>query len=159
MRKSRFTEAQIIGMIKEQEAGLPTSELCRKHGLSPATFYKLKAKYGGMDLSDAKRLKQLEDENAKLKRLLADAMLDRAIAAPLVQANGEGGSEGSLGKALTTPMARRDAVLRAMNDHPISQRRACVLIGVDPKTVRRERPPDRAIGRHWFEPNGEAGNP
>ena len=52
MRKSRFTEAQIIGMIKEQEAGLPTAELCRKHGLSPATFYKLKAKYGGMDLSD-----------------------------------------------------------------------------------------------------------
>eukprot|EP01031_Cornospumella_fuschlensis_P048950 gene48950-59931_t len=73
MRKSRFTEAQIIGMIKEQEAGLPTSELCRKHGLSPATFYKLKAKYGGMDLSDARRLKQLEDENSKLKRLLADA--------------------------------------------------------------------------------------
>jgi putative transposase len=70
MRKSRFTEAQIIGMIKEQEAGLPTSELCRKHGLSPATFYKLKAKYGGMDLSDAKRLKQLEDENAKLKRAM-----------------------------------------------------------------------------------------
>ena len=76
MRNSRFTEAQIIGMIKEQEAGLPTSDLCRKHGLSPATFYKLKAKHGGMDLSDAKRLKQLEDENAKLKRLLADAMLD-----------------------------------------------------------------------------------
>ena len=56
MRNSRFTEAQIIGMIKEQEAGLPTSELCRKHGLSPATFYKLKAKYGGMELSDAKRV-------------------------------------------------------------------------------------------------------
>ena len=79
MRKSRFTEAQIIGMIKEQEAGLPTAELCRKHGLSPATFYKLKAKHGGMDLSDAKRLKQLEDENAKLKRLLADAMLDNVV--------------------------------------------------------------------------------
>ena len=79
MRKSRFTEAQIIGMIKEQEAGLPTSELCRKHGLSPATFYKLKAKNGGMDLSDAKRLRQLEDENAKLKRLLADAMLDNVV--------------------------------------------------------------------------------
>jgi putative transposase len=79
MRKSRFTEAQIIGMIEEQEAGLPTAELCRKHGLSPATFYKLKAKYGGMDLSDAKRLKQLEDENAKLKRLLADAMLDNVV--------------------------------------------------------------------------------
>lgn len=79
MRKSRFTEAQIIGMIKEHEAGLPTSELCRKHGLSPATFYKPKAKYGGMDLSDANRLKQLEDENAKLKRLLADAMLDNVV--------------------------------------------------------------------------------
>lgn len=79
MRKSRFTEAQIIGMIKEQEAGLPTAELCRKHGLSPATFYKLKAKYGGMELSDAKRLKQLEDENAKLKRLLADTMLDNVV--------------------------------------------------------------------------------
>ena len=79
MRKSRFTEAQIIGMIKEQEAGLPTAELCRKHGLSPATFYKLKAKYGGMDLSDAKRLKQLEYENAKLKRLVADVMLDNVV--------------------------------------------------------------------------------
>lgn len=79
MRKSRFTEAQIIGMIKEQEAGLPTAGLCRKHGLSPATFYKLKAKYGGMDLSDAKRLKQLEDENAKLKRLVADVMLDNVV--------------------------------------------------------------------------------
>lgn len=79
MRKSRFTEAQIIGMIKEQEAGMATAEVCRRHGLSPATFYKLKAKYGGMELSDAKRLKQLEDENAKLKRLLADAMLDNVV--------------------------------------------------------------------------------
>ena len=68
MRKSRFTDAQIIGMIKEQEAGLPTAELCRKHGLSPATFYKLKAKYGGMDLSAT-----------KLKRLVADVMLDNAV--------------------------------------------------------------------------------
>ena len=72
-------DEQIIGMIKEQEAGLPTAELCRKHGLSPATFYKLKAKYGGMDLSDAKRLKQLEEENAKLKRLVADVMLDNVV--------------------------------------------------------------------------------
>ena len=79
MRKSRFTDAQIIGMIKEQEAGLPTADLCRKHGLSPATFYKLKAKYGGMDLSDANRLKQLEAENAKLKRLVADVMLDNVV--------------------------------------------------------------------------------
>ena len=79
MRKSRFTEAQIIGMIKEQEAGLLTAELCRKHGLSPATFYKLMAKYGGMDLSDANRLKHLEAENARLKRLVADVMLDNVV--------------------------------------------------------------------------------
>ena len=76
MRKSRFTEAQIIGMSKEQEAGMPTAEVCRRHGLSPATFYKLKAKYGGMEVSEAARLKALEDENAKLKRMLADSMLD-----------------------------------------------------------------------------------
>ena len=72
MRKSRFTETQIIGMINEQEAGLTVAEVCRKNGISPASFYKLKAKYGGMDVSDARRLKQLEDENAKLKRLVAD---------------------------------------------------------------------------------------
>jgi putative transposase len=68
-----------IGMLKEQEAGLPTAELCRKHGLSPATFYKLKAKYGGIDLSDTKRLRQLQEENAKLKRLVADVMLDNVV--------------------------------------------------------------------------------
>jgi len=79
MRKSRFTEEQIIGMIKEQEAGLSTAEVCRKHGLSPATFYKLKAKYGGVEVSDARRLRQLEDENSKLKRLLAETVLDNAI--------------------------------------------------------------------------------
>ena len=79
MRESRFTEAQIIGMIKEQEAGMATAEVCRRHGLSPATFYKLKAKYGGMDVSDAQRLRALEDENGKLKRLLADAMLDNVV--------------------------------------------------------------------------------
>ena len=79
MRKSRFTETQIIGMIKEQEAGMPTAEVCRKHGLNQGTFYKFKAKYGGMDVSDAVKLRTLEDENAKLKRLLADAMLDNSV--------------------------------------------------------------------------------
>ena len=79
MMKCRFTEAQIIGMIKEQEAGLPTVEICRKHGLNTATFYKLKGKYGGIEVSDARRLRQLEDENGKLKRLLADSMLDNVI--------------------------------------------------------------------------------
>ena len=78
MRPSRFTEEQIIGMLKEQEAGAATSDVCRKHGISSATFYKFKAKYGGMDVSDARRLKTLEDENARLKKLLADSMLDNA---------------------------------------------------------------------------------
>lgn len=72
-------DEQIIGMLKEQEAGVATAEVCRRHGLSPATFYKLKAKYGGMDVSDAQRLRALEDENGKLKRLLADAMLDNIV--------------------------------------------------------------------------------
>ena len=79
MRKSRFTETQIIGMIKEQEAGPTVADVCRKHGISPASFYKLKAKYGGMDVSDARRLKQLEDENAKLKRIVADLSLDKEM--------------------------------------------------------------------------------
>lgn len=79
MKRSRFTEEQIIGMIKEQEAGMPTAEVCRKHGISTASFYKYKAKYGGMEVSDARKLKALEDENAKLKKLLAEQMLDNAI--------------------------------------------------------------------------------
>ena len=74
-------------MIKEQEAGMPTAEVCRRHGLSPATFYKYKSKYGGMGLSDVKRLKMLENENAKLKRLLADAMLDNAVLKDLLGKN------------------------------------------------------------------------
>ena len=79
MRALRFTEEQIIGMLKEQEAGAATVDVCRKHGISSATFYKFKAKYGGMDVSDARRLKTLEDENARLKKLLAEQMLDNAI--------------------------------------------------------------------------------
>lgn len=76
MKKARFTEEQIIGLLREQEAGVTTAEVCRRYGFSAATFYKWKAKYGGLDVSEAKRLKALEDENSRLKRLLADAMLD-----------------------------------------------------------------------------------
>ena len=76
MKRSRFTEEQVIGILREQEAGVATAEVCRRHGVSSATFYKWKAKFGGMDVSEARRLKALEDENAKLKRMLADSMLD-----------------------------------------------------------------------------------
>ena len=78
MQRLRFTEDQIIAVLREQEAGVPTAEICRKHAVSSATFYKWKAKYGGLDVSEAKRLRALEDENGRLKRMLADAMLDNA---------------------------------------------------------------------------------
>ncbi len=79
MRKSRFTEEQIIQVLTEQERGVGTAEVCRKHGISAGTFYKWKAKFGGMDVSEARKLKALETENARLKRLLAEAMLDNAV--------------------------------------------------------------------------------
>ena len=77
--KKRFTEEQIIRVLKEAEAGTKTGELCRRHGISEATFYNWKAKFGGMEVSDAKKLRALEAENAKLKRLLADAELDKLM--------------------------------------------------------------------------------
>jgi putative transposase len=79
MRGSRFKEEQIIAILREQEAGVTTADVCRKHGISSATFYKWKAKFGGLDVSDARRLKALEDENARLKRLVADLTLDNAM--------------------------------------------------------------------------------
>jgi putative transposase len=78
MKRKRFSEEQIIAILREHEAGVPTGELCRKHGMSSASLYGWKAKYGGMDVSDAQKLKSLEAENAKLKRLLAEAMIDNA---------------------------------------------------------------------------------
>ncbi len=76
MKRSKFSEEQIIAILREQEAGAKTADVCRRHGISSATFYSWKSRYGGMDVSDVKRLKALEEENSKLKRLYADAMLD-----------------------------------------------------------------------------------
>lgn len=87
MRKSRFSDDQIIAILREQEAGRPTADVCRNHGISGATFYKWKAKFGGMEASEAKRLKTLEDENRKLKKLLAEQVMDNATLKEMLTKN------------------------------------------------------------------------
>jgi putative transposase len=87
MRKGRFSEEQIIAILREQETGMATAEVCRRHGISSATFYAWKSKYGGLEISDAKRLKALEDENRKLKKLLAEHVLDNATLKEMLTKN------------------------------------------------------------------------
>ena len=87
MKRSRYTEEQIIGILKQHQAGLSAKDLCRKHGISDATFYKWRSKYGGMEVSDARKLKALEDENRKLKKLLAETVLDAATLKEMLAKN------------------------------------------------------------------------
>lgn len=87
MRKSRFSEQQIIAVLKEHEAGVSTAEVCRRHGISQPTFYSWKSKFGGLEVSDAKRLKALEDENRKLKKLLAEQVMDNATLKEMLAKN------------------------------------------------------------------------
>jgi putative transposase len=90
MRRGRFSEEQVIGILREQEAGAASAQVCRRHGVSAATFYKWKAKYGGLEVSEAKRLRALEEENRRLKKLLAESMLDNAALKDLLGRNGFG---------------------------------------------------------------------
>ena len=123
MKKSRYSEEQIIAVLKEHQVGIPVAELCRKHGISDATFYNWRSRYGGLEVSDARRLKGLEEENRKLKKLLAESMRDVAT---LREALGNILGLGS----------RRAFVTWAIEEKSYSQRRACGLIGLDPKTYR-----------------------
>jgi Transposase len=109
--------------MKEHEAGVPIADLCRKHGVSDASIYKWNAKFGGMEVSEAKRLRSLEDENTKLKRLLADAMLDNV-------------AQGSPGKEVVTPARERKAVAHLVGAHRMSERRACKAVGCCRRTMR-----------------------
>ncbi|MBG0792633.1 IS3 family transposase [Methylocystis sp. H62] len=134
MKKKRFTEEQIIGILREQEAGAKVADLARKYAVSEATLYNWKAKFGGMDASEAKRLKALGDENAKLKRLLADQMLEAAALREL------------LGK-MVGPAVKRAAVAHLRAVMGLSERRACNIVAIDRTTVRYtpKRPADREL--------------
>ena len=134
MRRSRFSEEQIIGILREQEAGIAVKDLCRKHGVSSPTFYKWKAKFGAMGVSEARKLRTLEEENGRLKRLLADAMLDKAALKDLLEKRGDARRASGGCGASAVP-------------YEMSERRACRVLGVDRSSVRYEaaRPDDGAL--------------
>ncbi|MCC5053868.1 IS3-like element IS476 family transposase [Xanthomonas campestris pv. campestris] len=132
MKKSRFSTEQIIGFIKQADAGMAVAELCRRHGFSPASFYQWRAKYGGMEADEAKRLKELEVQNTRLKKLLAEAHLD--IEALKV---------GFGGKTLA-PQRKREAIRRMLEHTPLSERRACRLAGLSRDAFRHAPVPTPA---------------
>ena len=127
MRKSRITEEQVIAILQEQESGVATAQVCRRHGINTAPFYAWKAKLGGLDVSQARRLKVLEDENAKLKRLLAEAMLDNAVLKEVAA------------KKLVRPAVARKAIEHVRMLFGLSQRRACAILAVDRASMRYVR--------------------
>ena len=130
MKKSRFTEEQIIGIVKHHEAGMKTADLCREHGISAATFYGWKSKYGGMDVSEAQRLRQMEDENRRLKSLVADLSLDREVLKSVIRKT-----------AGTCRLKRRCCVRSGRAWRERTQ--ACKLLGVDRASYRYEPKSDR----------------
>jgi putative transposase len=136
MRKSRFSEQQIIAVLKEHEAGMSTAEICRRHGISQPTFYSWKSKFSGLEVSEAKRLKALEDREPQAQE------------ASCRTGDGQRDAEGDAGKKLLTPTARRSAVRWAIEEKDYSQRRACSLVGLAPKVYRhRSRRGDDGVLR------------
>lgn len=136
MKRSRFTEEQIVGILKEVEAGATGKDVCRRHGISEQTLYNWKAKFGGMQVSDAKRLRQLEAENAKLKRVVADLTLDKEALKEL------------LAKKLVKPAGRRRACRHLIETREMSERRACRLVGLHRSVARYcGRPRDDSAAR------------
>ncbi|MEG3620375.1 IS3 family transposase [Magnetovibrio sp. PR-2] len=131
MMKKRFSDEQIINILKEQEAGFPVKEIIRRHGISEQTFYRWKSKFGGMEVSDAKRLRELESENAKLKKLLAEQMLDNVALKDV------------LSRKLVRPSGKRSVVSHMVSEHGLSQRRACRLASLNLSTWQyKSRRPD-----------------
>ncbi|MEP9348228.1 transposase [Xanthobacter sp. KR7-225] len=130
IRRSRFSEEQIISVLKEHEAGMKSAAECRKHGISDATLYKWKAKYGGMTASETARLRTLEEKNRRLKKLRGRADARQC------------GAEGSARKKLISPAARFATAKRVIDDHGSSERRACRPIGVDRSSVQHQREAD-----------------
>jgi len=124
MNRKQFSVEPIIGILKEAEAGAVVTDLCRRHGMSSATYYAWKAKFGGLEVSDAKQLRALEEENARLKRLLTDTMLDNA------------GLKDVRSKKMVTPAAKREAVAHLQTALRMSERRACAVVGAHHTSMR-----------------------